>query len=175
MDKRGDIQMSFGMIFSIIIIASTIAVAIYAITLFLNSTEKIKYPTIVRDIEEQAKELRQAEEGSKVITIDTPKNIEELCFVKLKNPAIPGTLASRLQEFKDYDFQKEMNFFFYPLGVAENLDAESGWKINCGAEGNYIDCLTFAKNPLCIPVQDGRVKFRLSNPGNGYINISQSG
>ena len=169
-DKRGDIQMSFGMIFSIIIIAATIAVAIYAITLFMNSTEKIKYGTITKDIEEQAKQLRQAEGGSKAITLDAPRNVEELCFVDLSK----NSQNAQFLEFKDYDSSKEMNFFFYPIGEAEKLDADSGRKLNCGTENNYIDCFVFARNPLCIPVEGGRVKIRLTNPGNGYINISQA-
>lgn len=166
--------MSFGMIFSIIIIASTVAVAIYAITLFMNSAEKIKYGTIPKDIEEQAKELRQAEEASKTIVLDAPRNIDEICFVDLSKPAVPGTSGSKLQEFKSYDITKEMNFFFYPIGAAEELSASSGVKLNCGTKNNYIDCFVFAKNPLCIPVEEGRIKIRLTNPGNGYINISQS-
>ena len=53
MEKRGQIQISFGMIFSIIIIIAIVAVSIYVITIFLDFNKCGKVVLFYEDLEEE--------------------------------------------------------------------------------------------------------------------------
>ncbi len=172
--KKGDIQLSFGMIFSIIIIIATISVAIYSITLFMQNAEKIKFNLAVKEIQEEVIYARTGQEADKIISVSTPKGIEMLCFYNSSERA-GGSNSKVGEEIKnDISFDEKFNLYFYPLDIPQKYSSDTGWRIKC-SEYEDVNCLSFSNNPFCIIVNNGVAKIRIINKGNydGIINIQQ--
>lgn len=106
MKKRGQMKISFGMIFSLILIAAFIAFAIYAISIFINVSDEAKIATFIDDLQKDVDRVWKSAEGSQPREYTLPSKIEKICFV------------DRVNE----------NLIFYPLGSVasdtkiENLD-----------------------------------------------------
>lgn len=79
MKKRGSIQLSFGMIFSIILIVVFIAVAIYIVLKFLGMQETIQIATFKKDFQEEVTAMWNSE-GSQEVSYFLPKKISAVCF-----------------------------------------------------------------------------------------------
>jgi hypothetical protein len=80
MKKRGQMKISFGMIFSIILIIAFIAFAIYAIIIFLDIKDTIDVSTFVNDLQNDVNTLWQSSEASRHMTYYLPEEIEKVCF-----------------------------------------------------------------------------------------------
>src|SRR3989338_3299780 len=91
MQKRGQLQLSFGMIFSIILIIVTVAVAFYIITRFLDTGECLKIQLFYDDLE---------------------KEVESVCFGSPQLLSISNYSNEQrvLQRYSEFDY----NVFMYP-------------------------------------------------------------
>ena len=79
-NKKGAMEISFGMIFSIILIIIFIAFAIYGVSKFLNLQKNIQTKTFVNDLNYDIDKLWKANSGSQPVTYALPGNIEKVCF-----------------------------------------------------------------------------------------------
>ncbi|MEK6928854.1 MAG: hypothetical protein AABW65_02785 [Nanoarchaeota archaeon] len=114
MRKKGQIQLSFGVIFSIIIVIATLAVAGYVLIKFVSigkdATCKIFYSNLQSKIDNAWNE----DVSSDVYTYELPKEIEKVCF---------GNHTAVITDNKDRDAynkikekaRAESNMAFYPL------------------------------------------------------------
>jgi len=89
--------MSFGMIFSIILIIAFIAFAFYAITKFLDWEEYGQIGLFVDDIQNDIDKMWQSDQGQKSYEYKLPKNVEQVCF-------------------------KEGKIYFKPFGTGQDFD-----------------------------------------------------
>lgn len=82
MKKRGAMEMSFGMIFSIVLIIIFIAATFYAITKFLQLQETIKISKFGSDLQSDIDKMWKGSQGSQEVEYSLPSKIKAVCFVE---------------------------------------------------------------------------------------------
>jgi uncharacterized protein (UPF0333 family) len=102
--KRGQFEMSFGMIFSIILIIIFIAFAFYAITKFLQLQDTIKISQFESNLQSDINKIWKSPEGSQNVEYLLPSQITAVCFqndsfqnlVFNSQNIIPGTMINNI-------------------------------------------------------------------------------
>lgn len=77
---RGQMKMSFGMIFSIILIVIFLAFAFYAITKFLEFQDGLKIEKFFDDLQADVDKTWAGAESSDIREYSLPKKITSVCF-----------------------------------------------------------------------------------------------
>lgn len=77
--KKAQMQISFGMIFSIILIIIFIAFAVYGITKFLNLHKEVQVKTFLNEFQSDVDKVWK-NEGSDEFEYIIPSNIIKICF-----------------------------------------------------------------------------------------------
>ncbi|MCX6741851.1 MAG: hypothetical protein NTX24_01585 [Candidatus Pacearchaeota archaeon] len=171
MNKKGDFQLSFQFIFSIILIAVVFFVGFYVIKIFLDQTEKIK----LLDFTEQLKnsdggllDIWRQDSASQIISLPISNKIEYVCFANFSSCSGITPYDSELSSFCKnitYSYRSSTepyNMFFYPLGRAEKYGVKSAQAISCNNAGETLkSCVAINSTANCIKVVDGRVKMKL--------------
>ena len=85
MKKRGQIDLSFGMIFSIVLIIIFIAFAIYAIIHFLALQDSIKLTTFDNTLQNDINTVWNSAHSTKTYSYNLPTSIQEVCFTNNGN------------------------------------------------------------------------------------------
>lgn len=155
--------MSFGMIFSIILIIAIIAVAFYAITYFLDLSECAEIGLTYQDLKSEVDKAWNSEVYGDVFSGGLPKGIDEVCF---------GKLDLTFFGFKEeYDSiarvfrHSEDNLFLYP---------PSG---GCGKESASFN-LEHAETSefFCVPVVEREFSVRLEKGSfDSLVKLSEAG
>ena len=78
--NRGAIELSFGTIFSIILIITFIAFGIYGITKFLDLQKTIQVEKFLGDLQEDIDKMWKSSQGSQRVEYTLPTNIAAVCF-----------------------------------------------------------------------------------------------
>jgi len=78
---RGQSQISFGVIFSVLLIIVFVAFAIYGITIFLNTQVKAQIGLFKTDLQGDIDSRYLSTQGSTPVTYSIPKKIKQVCFV----------------------------------------------------------------------------------------------
>ena len=120
MEKRGQEQLSFGMIFSIILIIFFIVFAFYAIQKFLVIGNTAKIAGFTGQLESDIDKMWRGSQGSQKAEYFLPSKIEYICFADY-NAVKKGPKTSFYDELNQVYFESE-NFFlifrkrspFYP-------------------------------------------------------------
>jgi hypothetical protein len=138
MKKRGQMKMSFGMIFSIILIIAFLAFAFYAIRNFLGMQQEVQINQFKENLQNDVDRLWKSTSGSKPVEYPLPSRIEGVCFY-MDDLGIYNML---LQEEKIFTEHKIKNIDI-PRTVGDNSE-------------------------VCKEVIDGKISFKLekdsSNP-----------
>jgi len=77
--KRG-IELSFGSVFSTILIITFIAFGIYAITKFIDLQKTIQVEKFLSDFQSDIDKIWKSSQGSQVVEYQLPSNIISVCF-----------------------------------------------------------------------------------------------
>ena len=80
MEKRAQMKLSFGMIFSIILIIIFISFAIYGISKFLSLQKNIQTKQFADNLQSDIDDVWRANQGSQPVQYLLPSNIESVCF-----------------------------------------------------------------------------------------------
>ena len=80
MDKKGQVQLSFGMIFSIIIIVATLAVAGYITVKFLNTGTSVSCKLFYSDLQKKIDKAWYEDFTHDVFSANAPRGVKEVCF-----------------------------------------------------------------------------------------------
>jgi len=152
MQKRGDIQVSFSMIFSIILIIAFIAVVIYAITIIYGWSKCANTGIFKQDLQGKIDNVWNLDESSSEFKESLPSGIEQVCFINLERESA-GSNKDFYDSFKKYGYRG--NMFFYPIEKAcEDLRAFDIKHIN-------ITAITNQDNPKCFKNINGKVSIRI--------------
>ena len=89
MKKRGQMEMSFGMIFTIILVIVFIAFAFYAIKGFLNLQKNIQTKQFFENFQKETDRMYQSSYGSKKVSFNLPSNVEKICFKNQQEKKCP--------------------------------------------------------------------------------------
>ena len=148
MNKKGALELSFGMIFSIILIAVFIAFAFFGIKSFLAVSEQVKYVGFVEDLQTDINNIYQSAQASNLVSYLLPSKITQICFENSGK----RNLIFNTKDPDNHDFD---------VATINNLDLIS----------MFPDELS---PPICLPVKDGNVSMRLSKGyGSNLVIISE--
>jgi len=152
MIKRGQLDISFGMIFSIILIIVFIVVAIYGAIVFLNMKKCTETGLFKNDLQAAIDSAWNGEYADSEITRSLPSNIDFVCFIDLSKKE-SGT-------YKNYYENATMlgnnfNMFFWPL--------KSSCKSALKFEIEHINTGNITKNdnPYCIQNVKGKTTVKI--------------
>ena len=149
--KNGQIKLSFGMIFSIILIIIFLAFAFYAIKIFLGIQHDAQTGKFINDLKSDIDRVWKSTESSEEKEYALPSKINYVCFVDFSVSAKGGN-AYLYNELERGYFGNE-NMVFYPLGSS---DIASTKIINIA-----LSKITFDENPFCIENVRKKVKLTL--------------
>ena len=83
MEKRGSVQLSFGMIFSIIIIIVTVSIAFYVIAYFLDLRKCTEIGLFYKDFQDKIDDIWKSEFASEEFVGRLPSGIDGVCLGNL--------------------------------------------------------------------------------------------
>ena len=104
-------KISFGMIFSIILVIVFLAFAFFGIQKFLSFQKEIKYTQFSEDLKSDVERIWKSTKGSEVVEYSLPKEVSRICFVKSEF----GNLEYRAKKPRDIldidhiDIEKSLN------------------------------------------------------------------
>jgi len=164
-DKRGQMKMSFGMIFSIILIVFFLAFAFYAIKTFLSTSDTGKVGKFKSELQEDIDKIWKGEKASQGFEGALPNGVQYVCFVDFAASA-RGEDQGKYNELKNAFYGSE-NIVFYPVGSAEGFDSAIMKNIN-------LDKTLSDANPLCIKNVNGKTRILLSKDyGENLVTLSR--
>lgn len=142
-NQKGAMEISFGMIFSIILIIIFISFAIYGITKFLNLQKEVQIESFVEQFENDVNKVWISTQTSQSFTYSLPANIAEVCFAE----RVSGGDSIIEMEIK-----------------------KSGQNIG---QKRKIEKIDFAEDKLCIKSSDGKIKINLKKDvGDALVELS---
>lgn len=155
---QGSIEMSFGMIFSIILIIFFVAIAIVVIRYFLNVQACAKIGIFLDGFQTDVDKTWNSQSNSFSFKSTLPSGIEYVCFGDLEKPIkgeFEGEISMNIGVFKG----QKANLFFYPR--------EKSCKIQYKTIA-HLDTQEMIKNnnPYCIKVDSGSINFRIQKGFN---------
>ena len=164
-NKRGQetLGISFGVIFSIILIVFFIIIAFIVIKSFLKTKDCAEIGIFIDKFESDVKKTWNSQVDAHVFKANLPTSIDYVCFANLSK--------SSNGEFEDIGFDlgifvsRDANMFFYPVGSGCELPYTNIPHLN-------MESITRINNPSCIPVQDGRIDINVIKGLNDrFVNI----
>ncbi len=118
MSKRGDFSLSFGMIFSIIIMIAIIAVSFYVIKSFVFTSKCAEAGLFYNDLEEYIDEAWQSTIHQDTFKGSLPDGIEQVCFGNLTTIAIPTSQTEFDSLSRSFINNRDRNVFILPIEKA---------------------------------------------------------
>ena len=156
---RGQMKLSFGMIFSIILIITFIAFAFYAIQKFLDIQNAAQVAKFANDLQFDIDKIWKGSQGSQKKEYFLPSKIKYVCFIDYDPlSSKKGPNENFYDELKQLFYETE-NLFFYPLGSDQGLGAK---------EIKHIDLekTTENENPFCTKNIKGKVSIIIKKDFN---------
>ncbi|MDD5012674.1 MAG: hypothetical protein PHQ66_03475 [Candidatus Nanoarchaeia archaeon] len=78
--KNGAIELSFGMIFSVVLIIVFLAFGFYAITKFIDLQKTIQIEKFLSDLQSDVDKMWKSSQGSQTVEYMLPSNVVSVCF-----------------------------------------------------------------------------------------------
>ncbi len=154
MNRTGSIELSFGMIFSIIIMVAIIGVAVYAISAFLDIGQTSQFGLFHQQFQETIDEVWASSITDKVSSFSLPSSIELVCFGSLSGNIFNPEYEDEFKELKRYSSnfeQQNTNRFLYPSDKGGEFTYKKIGKIDLSAMNGFD----------CFEVKSGVLKIRL--------------
>ena len=158
-------KLSFGMIFSIILIIIFIAFAFWGIMKFLDYQKKIQIGQFINYFQEDVDKMWKGSHGSVEKTYNLPKSVDYVCFTDFSKQGL-GVNSELYSDFQLVSSGEESNMFFYPVSAAQGLES---------VRVNHIDIvkITEQENPYCINTE-GEVEMSIKiNIGDTLVTITR--
>lgn len=153
--KKGAIQISFGMLFSIILIVAFIAVAIYVIIIFLDLRGCAETGIFRGDLQDEIDKAWQGDETSVVFDGELSQKIEKVCFVDVSKEE-KGENKEYFASLAKYGYTPKTTMFFYPLkSICKGQEISEIQHLD-------IEKISETKNPYCINNENGKVSIKVT-------------
>lgn len=143
MKRKGVLNLSFGMIFSIIMIIAVVGIAVYAITYFINLGETTEIALFHQKFQETVDDIWGASITNKVVSFRLPRGIETVCFGSLEGSSWDVDYEKEYNDFKRYssNFEKaNTNRFIFPTAKAGAFAYKKVDKIDLSELGTEFEC-----------------------------------
>lgn len=165
MYKRGQMQLSFGMIFSIILIIFFLTFAFFGLRTFLGVQDSGKTVKFMNDLQSDIEKVWKSSQSSQEKEYILPEKNSYVCFVDFESSA-RGSKASIYDELKRADYGVE-NMVFYPVDFEGRESAEIMYI--------DLDAMTESENPFCLENIDGKIRLRLTKDfSDSLVTITRS-
>jgi len=162
MKKKGQIELSFGMIFSIILIIIFLSFAFFVIKKFLDMKDALEAGRFASQLQDDVDKMWKSSQGSQEQEYIISSKIEKVCFADFDSNNA-GNDSELYRKLKQVYYGNE-NLFFYPVGSGNGIDAIRIEYIN-------IEKITEENNPYCIE-NNGKVKLTINkNFDEVLVNI----
>ena len=160
--KRGQMNLSFGMIFSIILIIVFISFAFFAIKKFISLSESVQIEKFANDLQNDIDKAWKGSQSSQTREYFLPSKIKYLCLIDYSKKSV-GKNSQFYDELRNVYLETE-NLFFYPIGSAEGLNSK---------EIKHIDLekTTATQNPLCFENKENIKIFLKKEYGEALVTI----
>jgi hypothetical protein len=159
MKKRGQIEIGFGMIFSIILIIALIAVAFYAIKYFLDLKDCTNAGLFYQSLENKVDGAWNAVSVQDTFSGSVPGGVTKVCFGTTGLMPSAGSEAE-LDKFERYSDEGDNVMFSPPQKVCSGLETH---KIEHVKMNNFF----------CVNAVDGKVQVKLSKtPSDSAVTLS---
>ncbi len=162
-NKKGVISLSFGVIFSIILIIFFIAVAIIVIKSFLGTQRCAQIGLFKEDLQEDVRKAWNSPKQISTFKSTLPGGIEYVCFANLSMP-LRGDDKEIGEIISVYEGEIA-NMFLYP---AEKTCGLPYYNIK------YLDLekIVSLKNPYCIEVDNGKIDIKIQKElGDRFVRV----
>lgn len=166
MGVRAQLKLSFGMIFSIILIVIFIGFAFYAINIFLDLQKETKIGIFVNGFQKDVDAMWRSSQGSQKIPYNLPGSVDLICITDY-NSGKSGSRGHVYDELQQ-EFSSTQNLFFYPLGSGGEIKSKTI---------NHIDVekITASENPFCFQNVGGKVEIVIKKDfDEALVNIARS-
>jgi hypothetical protein len=153
--KRGSIEISFGMIFSVIIIIALIGVAVYAIMAFLDFGGSAQMGLFYEEFESAVNDVWSSATTNRVFRFSVPSSIQSVCFGSIANNIDAGRYSQQLKALREGSSgfqQQNSNVFLYPPSKAKEFAYKRVERIDTSPLGAFD----------CFEARSGKVNIRLS-------------
>ena len=152
MKKKGQLKLSFGMIFSITMIIIFLAFGFYVIGKFLDMKSSVEAGKFIEEFQNDVDKMWKSSQGSQEEEYFLPTKVEAVCIVDYSSPSREDIeeIYKKLKQVYD----NEQNLFFYPVGSGKGLDAATIEHLN-------LEKITSEKNPFCVAVEDGKLNLTI--------------
>ncbi len=157
-------KLSFGMIFSIVLIVIFLVFAFFAIKKFLGVQRDITAGKFLEDFEKDIEKAWKGSQSSEEVEYSLPSGVMSVCFVDF-NSAKKGRNSNFYDEL-ELAFYGDENFIFYPLG-SSTIDSKKIQHID-------LEEMTFEENPFCISEENEKIKMIIKKDyGNALVMITK--
>src|SRR3989344_4093147 len=129
-EKKGQLEISFSMIFSIIVIIAIIGVAIYVIMFFLGVDKCGETGFFYSDLQNEINEAWRSQSYKDNFEVKLPSNIKYICF---------GALNIDAKDSKSEEIQREIDFSIYASDTANLFLFPSGEACDGDLANNKIE------------------------------------
>lgn len=154
MQKRGQFEISFSMIFSIIIIIAIVGVGFYVLTKFLGTTKCTEIGLFYDDLKDYINEAWSSTIHEDIFIAKLPSGIDSVCFGNFtQNPE--SQYRREYNELSKFFINaKDRNLFLYPIQKACD-SALAGIKLE-HIKTNSFFCIRAENNKIEIKTSKGR-------------------
>lgn len=173
--KKGAMELSFGMIFSVILIVIFLALAFYAINKVLSTQKFVKINTSVKSFQDDINEMYKNSGGNyeQAGEYTFPSSRDKFCFIDYECGAtsgrgcIRGRGSATIYDEMEKRYDEGENLFFYPEKSSEGVYSVTIKNIN-------LNEITKVTNPYCIDSIDGKLIVTLKRvEGSSLVIVSK--
>jgi hypothetical protein len=145
LNKRADINLSFGVIFSVILIAVFIFAAIYGINFFLNYSKQIQIGSFYDDFQRKVNDVKVSSfTKDEPFKISLPENIQMVCFANFSAPITND--EEEYENIGEYDIT-DANVFMFPKENAYEFQFKM-------IKGLNMERILESENPFCVSSEE---------------------
>ncbi len=162
--KRGQIKLSFGVIFSLFLIGVFVFVAFYVMMIIMDLGETVKTSMFIDDLQDKIDEYYNSAGGGKSeVSFELKKEkINFICFFNSSLELI-GPYDEQYEEITKSHYKKD-NFYFHPRRYADPNSATI----------KHVKMNAFDENPYCVEKENGKFKFIVEKKQNeAKVKISR--
>ncbi len=157
MEKKGQMQLSFGMIFSILIIIVTLAVAFYVIREFMETGKCAELRVLHENLQREIDTVWRSAAAQVAFQRSVPSSVKSVCF---GDPASWDATEQGKERtaFASYRGTDE-NFFIYPLQCGRAVSVRSLPHVSL-------------QRGFCVPVTKGEVSITIGKASSTAADVS---
>ncbi len=148
MGKKGQVELSFGMIFAIFIIIATIGVAVYVISNFVNLGNCTQISNFYNTLDERVQTAYASDTTNDIFSGNLPSGIQEVCFGNYTQVPLANNDSKNL-ELQRY-LKNGKNVVLYPTKKSCDLERAS-----------YTLKHASVENFFCVKTENGRASIKM--------------